>query len=71
LLDKTQLTAAERAQFTEIRQALAKLWPARRAEQVFEAHGPPRLISSPEPLDRRRRIAFGIPPLLHSREVGQ
>lgn len=63
LLDRWDLTAEERARFRALHAELEQLWPKRRAEIVFELHGAPRLISSPEPLDKRRRTAFGIAPL--------
>jgi hypothetical protein len=59
------LTDEERAQFADIRAALLKLWPIRRAELVFEQHGPPRMVSAPDPRSQKqvRRFAVGIQPL--------
>lgn len=54
----------------EIRRTLDAMWDKRRAELVFEQHGPPRMISAPDPRSQpqiRRfahgAIAHGIPPL--------
>lgn len=66
LLDKYSheyLTEAEQARFADIRANLAKLWPQRRADLVFEADGPPRITGNAQPLDRRRMTAYGIAPL--------
>lgn len=59
------LTDEERVQFAEIRSALRKLWPRRRAELVFQQHVPPRLISAPDPRSHHQvaRFAHGIQPL--------
>lgn len=59
------LTEAEQRQFADIRAALAKLWPQRRAELVFERDGPPRMVSAPDPRSQKqvRRFAVGVQPL--------
>lgn len=59
------LTSEEQVQFREIRDALAKLWPIRRAELVFEQDGPPRLVSAPDPRSQKQvaRFAVGMQPL--------
>jgi hypothetical protein len=63
LLDKGDyLTDDEQRQFADIRAELAKSWPQRRAEQVFEVSGPPRMISAPDPRSQRQ-VARGIAPL--------
>ena len=62
LLNQTEWSNAERAQCAEIQKALRKLWPIRRAEQVYAQHGPPRLVSAPDPKSQRQ-IARGIAPL--------
>lgn len=62
LLDKEELTDAERGRFAEIRTQLESLWPKERQERVFLQHGRPRLISAPDP-SRRRQVARGIQPL--------
>lgn len=67
LLDRAydpDFTPADRQRLKEIgRELMEKYWPKRRAELTFAVAGPPRLVSSPEPLDKRRRTAFGIAPL--------
>lgn len=65
LLNKTEWSADDHRRCAEIHAALAKLWPIRRAEIVFQMHGPPRLISAPDPRSQPqvRRFAHGIQPL--------
>jgi len=66
LLDKTELTDAERARFADIRASLIeRYWPQERAERVRQASGPPRLISAPDPRSHRRvaQFAHGMQPL--------
>ncbi len=61
-----ELDDADRWRCIEIRRIVDSLWPQRRAEIAFEQHGPPRLISAPDPTSRRavvRAIAYGIQPL--------
>lgn len=59
------LTDDEQRAFADIRAGLAQLWPQRRAELVFAQHGPPRLVSAPDPRSQPqvRRFAHGIAPL--------
>jgi hypothetical protein len=56
------LTADEQKQFREIRATLDRLWDRRRAELAFDASGPPRIVSAPDPRSQRQ-IARGIAPL--------
>lgn len=65
LLNTPDWDAAERKQFDDIRAALAKLWTQRRAELTFNAAGPPRMVSAPDPrsVPQIRRFAHGIAPL--------
>jgi hypothetical protein len=56
------LTEDEQRQCIEIRRALDQLWPKRRAELTFQAHGKGRLISAPDPRSVRQ-VARGIQPL--------
>ena len=49
LLDKDELTDAERARLPAIHAELDRRWRERRAELVFRVCGPPRMLSAPDP----------------------
>lgn len=63
LLSQESLSDADQRRFRDIRAELAQLWTERRAELVFELHGPPRITGNAQPVDRRRIAAYGIAPL--------
>jgi hypothetical protein len=61
-----ELDDEDRWRCIEIRRIVDSLWPKRRAELVYERHGPPLMISAPDPSSCRavmRAIAHGIAPL--------
>jgi len=62
LLNTPDWSAADRKQFDDIRESLARLWTQRRAELTFDAAGPPRMVSAPDPRSQRQ-LARGIQPL--------
>lgn len=65
LRDKTEWTPEDHQRCADIQNALVDLWPIRRAELVRAQHGPPRLISAPDPrsVHQVARFARGIAPL--------
>jgi hypothetical protein len=63
--DSLDVTVEELERFKAIGAALDYLYEIRRAELVFEQHGPPRMISAPDPRSQKqvRRFAVGMAPL--------
>jgi len=61
LLDKDELTGAERARLPDIHRELARLWSQERAERLLAQSGPPRMLSAPDPRSQPqvRRFAQG------------
>jgi hypothetical protein len=62
LLAQEAMDDAERVEFRQLQSDLDQYWERERASRVFAQHGPPRMISAPDPRSQRQ-IARGIAPL--------